>query len=94
MSPSKKDVSSSLVAAPVKFGISDALKVAVICVSRSILSSTITTVGFLSSGSILSFKAAKTIKSDFPDPWKCQINPFFGYPARTLSTMRFAPSYC
>ena len=38
----------------------------------------ITTVGFLSSGIMRNFCAAKIISKDFPEPWKCQIRPFFG----------------
>ena len=60
------------------FGTSAALKVAVICVSRSIRSTTIITVGLPSFGCIRSFCAAKTMSSDLPLPWKCQIRPFFG----------------
>lgn len=55
ISPRKKESNSSFVAALVRLGISEALNVAVICVSRSMRSSTITTVGFLSSGIMRSF---------------------------------------
>ena len=36
----------------------------------------------------------KTIKKDFPDPWKCHINPFLTRPSFTRSTILLAPSYC
>ena len=75
-------------------GTSAALKVAVIWVSRSMRSTTISTVGFLSFGCSRSFCAANTISSDLPEPWKCQIRPFFGWPATTRSTILLAPSYC
>ena len=52
-----------------------------IWVSRSMRSTTISTVGFLSAGCRRSFRAAKSISSDLPEPWKCQIRPFFGCPA-------------
>ena len=70
--------SSCRVATPTMFGTSAALKVAVICVSRSMRSTTMMTVGLPSFGCIRSFCAAKTISSDLPLPWKCQIRPFFG----------------
>ena len=76
------------------FGMSAALKVAVICVSRSIRSTTMMTVGFLSAGCSRSFWAAKTISSDLPDPWKCQISPFLMRPTSTRSTIWLAASYC
>ena len=66
------------VATPTMFGTSAALKVAVICVSRSMRSTTIITVGLPSFGCIRSFCAAKTMSSDLPLPWKCQMRPFFG----------------
>ena len=76
------------------FGISDTANVPDICESNSTLSTTTITVGFFSSGSIRSFCAAKTISNDLPEPWKCQMRPFFGLPTRTLSTMALAPSTC
>jgi len=66
------------VAQPTIFGTSAALKVAVICVSRSMRSTTMMTVGLPSLGCRRSFCAAKTISSDLPLPWKCQMRPFFG----------------
>ena len=39
-------------------------------------------------------RAAKTISSDLPEPWKCQIRPLRGCPATTRSTILLAPSYC
>ena len=29
-----------------------------------------------------------------PEPWKCQIRPFLGWPASTRSTILLAASYC
>ena len=60
------------------FGTSAALKVAAIWAPRSTRSTTTITVGFLSSGCILSFCDAKTIKRDLPKPWKCQTRPYLG----------------
>jgi len=64
----KKFIKSCLLSAPIIFGISDALNVDVICVSKSSLSTTTQTVGFLSAVCILSFCAANTISSDLPLP--------------------------
>ena len=60
------------------FGVSAAWNVLEICVSRSMRSTTIITVGFFSAGWSRSLRAAKSIKSDLPEPWKCQRRPFFG----------------
>ena len=56
-------------------GTSEALKVPVIWVSRSMRSTTIRIVGFVSSAIARSFCAVKTMSSDLPEPWKCQIRP-------------------
>ena len=41
-----------------------------------------------------SLRAANSINSDLPEPWKCQIRPFLGCPATTRATILFTPSYC
>ncbi len=82
------------IATPTMFGTSEALKVAVICVSRSMRSTTIITVGLPSCGCSRSFCAAKTISSDLPLPWKCQISPFLGSPFTTRSTIWLVVKYC
>ena len=51
-----------------RLGISEALNVAVICVSKSMRSSTISTVGLLRHFVIRNFWAAKTIRRDLPLP--------------------------
>ena len=61
--------------------------------SRSMRSTTISTVGFFSAGCRRSFRAANSISSDLPEPWKCQIRPLRGWPATTRSTILLAPSY-
>ena len=59
--------------------------------SRSMRSTTISTVGFLSAGCRRSLRAAKSISSDLPEPWKCQIRPLRGWPATTRSTILLPP---
>ena len=81
-------------ATPTMLGTSAALKVALIWVSRSIRSTTMITVGLPSRGCSRSFCAAKTISSDLPLPWKCQMRPFFGYPRTTRATILLVASYC
>ena len=70
--------SLSRVSAFSRFGMSAPVKVPVIWVSRSMRSTTISTVGFFRPGCSRSFCAANTISSDLPEPWKCQIKPFLG----------------
>jgi hypothetical protein len=38
--------------------------------------------------------AAKTMSRLLPLPWKCQMRPFFGYPATTRAIILFVVSYC
>ena len=73
---------------------SEAWNVALICVSRSTRSTTMSTVGLPSAGCSRSFCAANTMSSDLPEPWKCQMRPFCGRPAITRCTIRLAASYC
>ena len=68
--------------------------VALIWLSRSMRSTTTSTVGFFSTGCRRSLRAANSISSDLPEPWKCQIRPLRGLPATPRSTMRFTPSTC
>ena len=77
-----------------RLGMSEALNVAVICVSRSMRSSTMITVGLFNCFVILSFWAAKTISNDLPLPWKCHMRPCLGNPLTTRSTIMLAPSNC
>ena len=56
--------------------ISDELKIPLIWVSKSVRSTKTITVGLFNAASRRSFCAAKTINSDLPEPWKCQIRPF------------------
>ena len=80
-------------------GISARVKSPVIWSSKSILSSTITTVGAFSTSWRRSFWAANTINHDLPEPWKCQIKPLRGpepfiYVDRTRWTIASPPKYC
>ena len=59
---------SCRVATPTMFGTSAALKVLVICVSRSMRSTTMMTVGLPSLGCSRNFCAAKTMSSVLPLP--------------------------
>ena len=61
-----------------RLGMSAPVKVPVIWLSRSMRSTTISTVGFFKPACMRSFCAANTISSDLPEPWKCQIKPFLG----------------
>ena len=86
---------SSLILSVVStFAISAALKVPLICVSRSVLSTRTITVGLFKAGARRSFWAANTINRDLPEPWKCHIRPFLILPSITRCTILFAPSYC
>ena len=77
-----------------RLGTSAALNVPVIWVSRSIRSTTISTVGLLSPAIARSFSAVNTISSDLPDPWKCQIRPCLTRPSNTRSTIRLVAWNC
>ncbi len=57
---------------------SEAWKVALIWASRSMRSTTMSTVGLRRAGCRRIFWAAKTMSSDLPEPWKCQIRPLRG----------------
>ena len=61
-----------------RLGMSAPVNVPVIWLSRSMRSTTISTVGFFKPACMRSFCAAKTISRDLPEPWKCQIKPFLG----------------
>ncbi len=75
-------------------GTSDALNVPVICVSRSMRSTTIRIVGLVNSAIARSFSAVNTISSDLPEPWKCQMSPCFTLPCSTRCTIRFVAWNC
>ncbi len=57
-------------------------------------SSTMTIVGARSAAWWRSFCAAKSIRYDLPEPWKCQTSPFRTRPSSVRRTIAFAPSYC
>ena len=65
-----------------------------ICLSKSLLSTTMKIVGISNFGCLNSFQAENAIVKVFPDPCQCQIRPTLCFPFKTLFTILFVALNC